>query len=392
MSLWRLDKIPYGTQYAYENLPVLFPEAVIRTSSRFPILFRGEYAKDTMRTLIVLGPAFIPEPDEMNSLIRFASSGNQVFISARYIDDTVLAMLHIKPNRKESNLFDVRAADSSGVREDTQKTIRTTRKNLDTESVAKISVLDPVRNEWFEYTYPGEFSENHFDAIDTIYHKILGRDEEGRANFIRISFAHNGAIFVHLEPRAFSNFFLLNKENKSYYDLAFSWMSEKTGVVEWSDYFRYSRRGANYSALHFVLANRSLRWAFWLTLILFLLMFLVESKRKQRAIAEIPKLRNASADFVKTVGRLYFQQKNNQNLAGKMISAFLENIRTAYNIPTSVLDENFSRKLAFRTGRHLNEITDLIQLVHEARMNANLTDGEILELHQKISQFYKAAT
>ena len=112
----------------------------------------------------------------------------------------------------------------------------------------------------------------------------------------------------------------------------------------------------SFSALHFILSKRSLRWAFWLTLILlFLLMFLVESKRKQRPIAEIPALRNASEDFVKTVGRLYFQQKNNQNLAAKMVAAFLENIRSTYNLsyfrslmmnlPTSSLFEPAGRSM-----------------------------------------------
>src|SRR5450631_1285723 len=349
ISLWRMDKIPYGTQYAYDNLPALFPGAAIRTSSRFPILFPGEDAKDTIRTLIILTRTFVPEPEEMNSLIRFASAGNQVFISASYIDDTVLSMLHLKPPRKESGHFDEMATDSTKAGEDRNKPIRIRNLNLKTDSLAEISLLDPVHGEWKNYAYPGMFLENHFKSLDTSYSRILGRDGEGMANFARLSYAHNGAIFVHLEPLAFSNFFLLHKENYSYFDLALSWLPEKTGVVEWSDYFRYRHRGENYSALHFILTNRSLRWAFWLTLILFLLIFLVESKRKQRAISEIPRLRNASADFVKTVGRLYFQQKNNQNLAGKMTHAFLENIRSAYNMPTSVLDDEFSRKLAFRT-------------------------------------------
>jgi hypothetical protein len=76
--------------------------------------------------------------------------------------------------------------------------------------------VDPLLGEWVGYTYPGMFSENHFDSVDTRYCKILGKDEKGQANFIRISYGHNGAIYVHLEPMAFSNFFLLHKENKSY--------------------------------------------------------------------------------------------------------------------------------------------------------------------------------
>ena len=253
-------------------------------------------------------------------------------------------------------------------------------------------MLDPVRMKWVSYSYPGTFSDSHFGEIDSFHVRILGRNEQGEPDFIRISYAHGGAIFLHLEPRAFSNFFLLHKENKSYYDQAFSWLPEKTGVVEWSDYFRFSHHGDNYSAFHFILTNRSLRWAFWLTLILFLLVFLIESKRKQRAIAQIPRLRNASEDFVKTVSRLYFQQKNNQNLASKMITAFLENIRTTYNLSTSVLNDEFSLKLAFRTGRPLSEISDLLHSIHEARLKLNLTDGEIMDLHQKINQFNKQAS
>ena len=103
----------------------------------------------------------------------------------------------------------------------------------------------------------------------------------------------------------------------------------------------------------------------------------------------IPATRNASEDFVKTVGRLYFQQKNNQNLAIKMITAFLENIRSSYNLSTSILDEEFTQKLAFRTGQPLFEIKQLVQLIHEVRVKPDLTDKELMDLHLQISQFNK---
>lgn len=390
-SLWRLDRIPYGARYAYDNLPAIFPNAEIRTSSRFPILFQNGNGRDTLRTLIILTPAFYPEPDEMNALIRFAANGNQVFISSRLFEDTVFSSLHIE--RQQYNIR--RIADSSGSTEVGDTIVE---KSLGNESAkqsgddAAVRILDPVRLNWTTYSYPGTFSGNHFGVLDPVHVRILGCNKSGEPDFIRISYSNGGAVFLHIEPRAFSNFFLLYGGNKSYYDQALSWLPEKSGVVEWSDYFRYSHHGDNYSAFHFFLSNRSLRWAFWLTLLLFLLVFLIESKRKQRAIAEIPKLRNASEDFVKTVSRLYFQQKNNQNLAAKMITAFLENIRTAYNLSTSVLNDEFALKLAFRTGRPLNEITDLLHSIHEARLKVDLTDREIMDLHQKINQFDKQAS
>jgi hypothetical protein len=364
VSLWRMDKIPYGTKYAFDNLPFIFPVADIRTSNRFPILYQSGNGDDTTRAIIILSPSFDPEPDEMNSLIRFAASGNQVFISALNFRDTVLDMLHLKCG--ENNYEEGDSTD--------------------------LSCWDPERREWTKYKYPGYSHDVYFDSLDTGYTKVLGKDILGRPDFVRISYAHGGAIFIHLNPLAFSNFFLLYGRNKSYYDIALSNMYTKTGVVEWSDYFRYGHQDDHFSALQFLLGNRSLRWAFWLTILLFLILFLVESKRKQRPIAEIPALRNASQDFVKTVGRLYFQQKNNQNLAAKMIAAFLENVRTSYNLSTSLLNEEFAHKLAFRTGRPVHEISEILRLIHESRMKPELSDQELMDLHLQISQFNKKAS
>jgi hypothetical protein len=388
-----MDRIPYGTRYAYNNLSSIFPKAVIRTSSSFPELFPDEDAQDTLRALIIVTPAFSPDPGEMKSLIRFASSGNQIFISAIYFDDTVLTMLGLKPLHKEMIYFDGPQIDSNAKPDKSGKTlIPLSGKDAKNPDMASISILDPLRKQWVNYEYPGSFYEKHFDSVDNHFCRILGRNEEGMPDFIRISHNHSGVIYLHLEPLAFSNFFLLHKENSSYYDLALSWLPEKTGVVEWSDYFRYSHQGQAYSPLNFIMSNRSLRWAFWLTLTLFLLIFLVEFKRKQRAIEEIPKLRNFSEDFVKTVGRLYFQQKNNQNLAAKMTYTLLENIRSAFNLPTSTLDDEFTRKLASRTGKQYDEIADLVQSIHNSRLKSNLTDKEILDFHSKINQFNKQVT
>jgi hypothetical protein len=103
VSLWRLDKIPYGTKFAYDNLSFIFPKAEIRTSNRFPDIFQSNEASDTTRVLIIISPQFIPEGGEMKSIIRFAAAGNQVFISALDFDDTVFYMLGLK---EKENLYE----------------------------------------------------------------------------------------------------------------------------------------------------------------------------------------------------------------------------------------------------------------------------------------------
>jgi hypothetical protein len=61
VSLWRMDKIPYGTKYAYDNLSFIFPHARIQTGNKFPALLHNPNDDDTIRTLIIISPQFIPK-------------------------------------------------------------------------------------------------------------------------------------------------------------------------------------------------------------------------------------------------------------------------------------------------------------------------------------------
>jgi hypothetical protein len=362
ITIWHFDKIPYGTRYAYENLTYIFPKATLYTSDKYPILNHDNDITDSVRTLIVIGRMFSPDPDDMNALLHFASSGNQVFISAEYFADTILSMLNCEINQRF----------------------------IDLEDTMKLEIYDAARQEWIKYRYPGFADNNYFSRIDTGHTTILGKNANGYPNFIRLNYKHGGALFLHTAPLAFSNFFLLYGNNQSYYNYALSNLSVKASEVEWSDYFRHYK-AREFSTLHFILSQRALRWAFCLLMCIFVIVILVESKRKQRAITELQPVRNASEDFVKTIGRLYFQQKNNQNLATKMIFALLENIRVAYHLSTDQLSEEFENKLAFRAGLPQDQITKLIDTIHELRMKKELSDSELLDLHQQINQFYKQA-
>ena len=68
---------------------------------------------------------------------------------------------------------------------------------------------------------------------------ILGTDEAGHANFIKFNYKGGGAVFLQLAPMTFTNFFLLYKNNKNYYDNAFSYLPKSIVEIKWDDYFRY---------------------------------------------------------------------------------------------------------------------------------------------------------
>ena len=367
ISLWRKDKIPYGSFYAFENLQPLFPKARVHTNAASPRTFYYDTVDPgdsvaNLKAYIIISPSVIPEKGEIESMIHFAGSGNQLFISAMDYGDDLLKALRLKLSDSLSRGY----SDS-----------------------LQLSLYEPVHHNLVNYLYPGFCLDAYFISLDTAHTRVLGRNAMGKPDFIRIAYRHGGAIFIHLAPMAFTNFFLLHRQNKTYYDFALSYLSEKTDEVIWDDYFRY-KRNADFSALHFILNNRALRWAFWLLIVLFFLLYLFESKRKQRAIRNIPAPGNASVDFIKTVGRLYLQQRNNQNLALKMIAAFLEQVRSSYHIATAALNDDFSERLALRSGSHPDEIRKLITPIHEARMQPDLSDAELMNLQRQIELFNKS--
>jgi hypothetical protein len=137
------------------------------------------------------------------------------------------------------------------------------------------------------------------------------------------------------------------------------------------------------------MSQPSLATALWLLLLLLSILFIFGSKRKQRYIEERPPLRNASVDFVKTIGRLYYQRHDNRNLAAKMAAHFLDQIRTRYNLSTAQLDETFEKKLAFKTGYDEQALHNLLyQVVHLQKMPV-VSDEDLMHFSRQLDLFYK---
>ena len=56
-----------------------------------------------------------------------------------------------------------------------------------------------------------------------------------------------------------------------------------------------------------ILQSQALKWAFYMTLISLILFVIFRGKRTQRIIPVIDPLKNATLDFTKTIGDLYYQ-------------------------------------------------------------------------------------
>src|SRR5258706_9750869 len=86
VTLWRKDKIPYGTYIAYENLYYLFPNAEITINENSPTdlkspAYGNGYAglnKEGKKAYIIIVPRMQPDVSEINALLNFVGEGNHV--------------------------------------------------------------------------------------------------------------------------------------------------------------------------------------------------------------------------------------------------------------------------------------------------------------------------
>ncbi|MES2410983.1 MAG: DUF4350 domain-containing protein [Bacteroidota bacterium] len=226
----------------------------------------------------------------------------------------------------------------------------------------------------------------YFSKIDTIKATVLGyqgTDKKKYINFIKVPH-RQGNFYIHLQPTAFTNYHLLKDNHSEYAEKIVSyvpkgnlyWMvKDQNGLIESDSPYRY------------ILSQPALRWAWYLFLIGILIFMIFNAKRKQRVIPIIKPLSNTTVDFTKTIGNLYYQEGDHQNLVDKKIIYFLERIRNEYLIETSVLDENFVKKLHAKTGKEIEHIEHLVYLINYQRKSYHQSiESDLIEINNAIEK------
>jgi hypothetical protein len=141
------------------------------------------------------------------------------------------------------------------------------------------------------------------------------------------------------------------------------------------------------STLRYITSQPALKWAWYLFLIGMVIFMIFNAKRRQRVIPIIKPLPNTTVDFTKTIGNLYYQEGNHQNLIDKKIIYFLERVRNEYLIDTAVLDENFIKKLHAKTGKDIKDIEHLVYLINYQKKSYHQSiETDLIEINKAIEK------
>lgn len=233
--------------------------------------------------------------------------------------------------------------------------------------------------------YPGNIGIGKYDPNTTkILGTSIGRNEDDVAVFIEVEFGA-GKLYLHTEPMMLSNFYMLKEDDYKYTENVFSYLPDRKTL-----WFQHTPSVENSSVLRFILDQKPLRYAWYLSLFSLFLFVIFHAKRRQRVVPIIEPLRNTSAEFVKTIGNLYLQEGNNKDMAHKKAVYFLNRVRTELLIDTTKLDKTFSHRLQLKTGAKQDKIDRMLVLLEKAlHEHAPVQQEELIELNQLIDEIYQ---
>jgi hypothetical protein len=136
------------------------------------------------------------------------------------------------------------------------------------------------------------------------------------------------------------------------------------------------------------LKNPILQWAYYIAIFSLLLFVVFEIKRRQRVIPVIEPLPNSTLEFVNVVGQVYYEKRNNVNIAHKKILYLLADLRDEYQLKTNKLDDEFIDKLASKLGLENDFAIELVNYIRFISVQDSVSDRELIELNKLIEQLY----
>jgi hypothetical protein len=212
-------------------------------------------------------------------------------------------------------------------------------------------------------------------------------DGKIKSNFV-VKEIGSGQIVFGNSPEMLTNYALLKDSNIQYFEQLFSHFNRYKYKIKWfSKHTLRPKRERSKSNFLELLKQKPYRYAFMVLLLMAILFLVFETKRRQRIIKVVPPVTNDSLAFIETIGKLYYGEKDNRNLAGKMILYYLEHIRSTYNISTAHLNKEMALKLARKINKPVEQTEQFINYLNLMLTASDISETEIKKLYQTLKKY-----
>ncbi|RZK57496.1 MAG: DUF4350 domain-containing protein [Pedobacter sp.] len=352
------DKIPFGTYILRQRITDLFPGVQVKTVDNDIYSNMKEKPEGKSNYFIIASNLKIDKID-YKEMVKYMQAGNNIFIAA---------------------------ANIQGMLVDTLKINIASNFNFQNKRKYPINFVSPSLKREYDYYFDKGISEQYFYEVDSSRAIVLGQKEKKFANFIQYKYG-SGSLFILPNPELLTNYSLLRADGLDYASKALSYLPKAKNLI-WDEHF--TRPAAqNKSVLRVFFEYDELRWAYYISLLSLVVFVLFEIKRRQRIIPVIDRLKNTSVEFVNVVGRVYYQQRNNRDIAEKKVIYLMEYIRSKYRLKTININQEFKETLIRISGASEEVIEELFTEIIYLNAGGMVRDQQLITLNKIIEQFYK---
>ncbi|MDW3193528.1 MAG: DUF4350 domain-containing protein [Cytophagales bacterium] len=335
------DKEPYGAFILGERLPDLFTGEVTFSSTT---LYQE---KERQGNVLILTEEFAPSETDLNAIHERLEQGHSVLIAATQFSGRMQDSLNVRTNVKGQRLI-------------------------------------PIYSDTLELHFN---DESHGYSSALVYGEFtrLGEDWEtlakaGRPVLIRRNIG-NGQLILCSAPLLFSNYGML--QNSAFAAFALSQLDERG--VHYTQYYHAGRR-ENTSPFRYVLTERALTWALYLTLVTLICFLIINSRRKQRPTPVLAPPENTTVHFIKTMGALFFREKKHAKAAQKLAAYFFLDLQKRYFVKPA-FTEKYYQFITSKTGLDKAEVIRTFEQIEALPKTTYMASEDLRNFQDRLRKF-----
>ncbi|MPM15116.1 hypothetical protein SDC9_61482 [bioreactor metagenome] len=356
---------PLGCSGLYELLPDLFPGKEFRGTDRDFYTFFNDN-RDSGQNLIVITERFDLDESACSKTSDWVGRGNTLFVSASDFSDEFCNKSGFHIDRSPQNEYPL-SKPETGV----------TNQYILMDMDVPVSISGPWN--------PAIIGLDSASAGDTLMFVHQGMVEYPEPVFLRIEIGA-GQIFIHGAPHLFSNYVIHEKSALSLAENTFLRLPE--APVFWDEYYKPGKQEMRDAGMNVIFERESLRTAWQLLIVLMLLYIVFVGKRRQKIIPVIEPPVNTSVEYIRTLGGIYYEKRNNRDILSKRLHFLLMTIRLKFSLDLKPEDPEFIRLLTLATGAQEQDIRKLAGYFHMVK-NEMPDSRTTLKISRDIDLFYK---
>lgn len=321
-------------------------------------------------TYLFLTNDFSPDEAETKRLYEYVERGNTVFVAAQSITGTL--------------------ADTLGIPTDSFDTyvggIDFYYQGVFGQADSTLNLVSPSLRREEGYLFSYEVSLWGMEGLDTTRTTVIGTSQDGVPTLVEVE-AGRGSFILSSTPYAFGNAaFTGQGEGADYVAGVLGYIPSQP--IYWDTYYKPFANQAQ-TPLRYILRERPLKWALWMMLLGVALVIVFRGRRWQRAVPVVAAPPNATLEFVRTVGQLYFQHADHSALVDRKLRYFFDRIRARLALTDLDLSEETERRVAARSGLSDEHIAGLFGRFRRLRRSHTIEPEQLVELDRSLDRFYE---